>query len=68
VQPLKNDLVIVKRRGLYGVVNMEGVIRIPFLYKQLLYSEESDTFMALIPGKWRTYNKEQLSGAEVGVN
>ena len=68
VQPLKNDLVIVKRRGLYGVLNMEGVIRIPFLYKQLLYSEVSDTFIALIPGKWKTFSKDQLSGRETYRN
>ncbi len=68
VQPLKNNLIIVKRRGLYGVVDMDGVIRIPFLYKQLLYSKVSDTFLAMVPGKWKTYTREQLSGETSGIN
>jgi len=53
IKPVGGNLIIVSRKGLYGVADHDGVMIVGFMYNQLDYDEHRNLFISMKEGKWQ---------------
>jgi len=54
ITDLKNGYVKVERNGKFGVCNVDGVIKIPIIYKEIKYDSYNDKYLVKSSPEWET--------------